>query len=164
MSVFSHTLVLKRAGFRHRRFPRRILHCIIRRSGFSRIRVLSSEALPQTLSLADSDFWSTVCETVRPRLSDRCPVCLSETLVYCGQMAGWIKMALGTEVGLGQDDIVLDRDPAPATDRGTAALSTFRPMSLVVKRQHLSVAILVQPSPLSHGTPIFGYNRLACDR
>ena len=32
--------------------------------------------------------------------------------VYCGQMAGWIKMPLGTEVGLGPGDIVLDADPA----------------------------------------------------
>jgi len=27
-------------------------------------------------------------------------------------MAGWIKMPLGTEVGLGPGDIVLDVDPA----------------------------------------------------
>jgi len=26
--------------------------------------------------------------------------------VYCGQTAGWIKMPLGTEVGLGPGDIV----------------------------------------------------------
>ena len=26
---------------------------------------------------------------------------------YCGQTAAWIKMSLGTEVGLGPDDIVL---------------------------------------------------------
>jgi len=31
--------------------------------------------------------------------------------VHCGQMAGWIKMPLGTEVGLGRGDIVLDGDP-----------------------------------------------------
>jgi len=30
--------------------------------------------------------------------------------VYCGQTAAWIKMPLGTEVGLGPDDIVLDGD------------------------------------------------------
>jgi len=34
-------------------------------------------------------FWATVCKTVRPMLSDRClsclSVCLSVTLVYCGQ-------------------------------------------------------------------------------
>jgi len=28
--------------------------------------------------------------------------------VYCGQTAGWIKMPLGTEVNLGQGDVVLD--------------------------------------------------------
>ena len=33
--------------------------------------------------------------------------------VYCGQTAGWIKMPLGMEVGLGPGDIVLDGDPAP---------------------------------------------------
>jgi len=38
---------------------------------------------------------------------------LSVTLVYCGQTVGWIKMPLGTEVGLGPGDIVLDGDPAP---------------------------------------------------
>jgi len=31
----------------------------------------------------------------------------------CGQTAGWIKVPLGTEVGLGPDDIALDGDPAP---------------------------------------------------
>ena len=34
--------------------------------------------------------------------------------VYCGQIAGWIKMPLGTEVGLGPSDIVLDGDSAPS--------------------------------------------------
>ena len=33
--------------------------------------------------------------------------------VYCGQMAGWIKMPLGTEVDLGAGHTVLDGDPAP---------------------------------------------------
>ena len=32
--------------------------------------------------------------------------------VYCGQTAGWIKMPLGTKVGLGQGHIVLDGDSA----------------------------------------------------
>ena len=40
-------------------------------------------------------FWATVCKTVCPMLSDHCPVCLSVTLVYCGQTVGWIKMKLG---------------------------------------------------------------------
>jgi len=35
--------------------------------------------------------------------------------VYCGQMARWIKMPLGAEVGLGPSDIVLDGDLAPPT-------------------------------------------------
>jgi len=38
--------------------------------------------------------------------------------VCSGQMAGWIKMPLGMEVGLGPGDIVLDGDPSP----------TFQPM------------------------------------
>ena len=45
-------------------------------------------------------FWATVvkqfalcCQTVQSVLS-----CLSVTLVYCGQMVGWIKMKLGTQV------------------------------------------------------------------
>ena len=33
--------------------------------------------------------------------------------VYCGQTAGWIKTALGKEVGLGPGHTVLDRDPDP---------------------------------------------------
>ena len=35
----------------------------------------------------------------------------SDVGVY--QTAGWIKMPLGTEVGLGPGDIVFDGDPAP---------------------------------------------------
>jgi len=31
--------------------------------------------------------------------------------VYCGQTAGWIKMALSMEVGLGPGHIVLDGEP-----------------------------------------------------
>jgi len=33
--------------------------------------------------------------------------------VCCGHMAGWIKMPLGREVGLGPSDFVLDGDAAP---------------------------------------------------
>jgi len=33
--------------------------------------------------------------------------------VHCGQMAGWSKMSLGMEVGLGRGNFVLDGDPAP---------------------------------------------------
>jgi len=38
--------------------------------------------------------------------------------VYCGQTAAWIKMPLGTELGLGPDDILLDGDPAPPRQKG----------------------------------------------
>ena len=36
--------------------------------------------------------------------------------VYCGQMAGWIKMPLGTEVNLDPGDIVLDGVAGSTTD------------------------------------------------
>jgi len=102
--------------------------------------------------IAVSEFWATVCKTIRPILSDRClsdcSVCLSVTLVHCGQTVRWVKIKLGMQVGLSPGQIVLDRDPAPTpTERGTAAptyeiyvcrlcLRPYnpRPMSIVVKR------------------------------
>jgi len=64
-----------------------------------------------------SSFWATVCKTVRPMLSARCPVLscpvLSVTFVHCGQTVGRIKMKLGTQVGLVPGHIVLGGDPAP---------------------------------------------------
>jgi len=47
--------------------------------------------------------------------------------VYCGQAAGWIRMPLGTEVGLGPAHIVLDGDPPK---RGVEALPLFGPCLL----------------------------------
>jgi len=44
--------------------------------------------------------------------------------VYCGQMAGWIKMSLGMEVGLSPGHVVLDGDPAPSK-RGTVPHPPF---------------------------------------
>ena len=38
--------------------------------------------------------------------------------VHCGQTAGWVKMTLCTEVGLGPGHIMLDGDPAPAPRKG----------------------------------------------
>ena len=46
-------------------------------------------------------------------------------------------MPLGTEVDLGPGHIVLDRDPAPPPERGTAARS-FRSISIVAKRSPIS--------------------------
>jgi len=55
-------------------------------------------------------------------LSDRCLSCpvlfLSETLVYCHQTVGWIKMPLGMQVGLGPGHTVLDGDPGPSPRKG----------------------------------------------
>jgi len=48
-------------------------------------------------------------------------------------------MLLGTEVGPGPGDIVLDGDPALRTERNTAA-PTFRPISIVAKRSPISAA------------------------
>jgi len=64
-----------------------------------------------------SSFSTTVCQMVRPMLSDGCavcPVCLSVLSVYCSQSVGWIKTKVGsgTEVGLGPGHIVLGCPPA----------------------------------------------------
>ena len=47
-----------------------------------------------------------------------CPVCLSVTLVYCGQTVGRIKMKLGMQVGLGPGHIVVDGNPASPPPNG----------------------------------------------
>jgi len=57
--------------------------------------------------------------------------------VYCAKMAGWIKMPLGMEVGVGRDHIVLNGDPAaPPQKKGHNPSPTpnFRPMFVVAKR------------------------------
>jgi len=62
-------------------------------------------------------------------LSDHCPVCLSVTLVYCGQTVRWIKTKLVTEVGLcpGHNVSALDGDPAlPLRCRPDVAKFSFR--------------------------------------
>ena len=66
------------------------LHCT-----FQQTLLLCSSHTPQ----ANGSYWATVCKMVHPMLLDHClscPVCLSVTLVHCGQMVGWIKMALGS--------------------------------------------------------------------
>jgi len=54
--------------------------------------------------------------------------------ICCGQMAGWTKMPLGTEVGLDPSNIVLDGDPAPAPQKRAEPPPNIRPMSIVAKR------------------------------
>jgi len=60
--------------------------------------------------------------------------------VYCGQVAGWMKTPLGTEVDRGSGHIVLDGGvPAPA--KGAQQVQqppSFRPMSIVATVAHLS--------------------------
>jgi len=45
-------------------------------------------------------------------------------------MAGWIKMALGVEVGLGSGHIVLDGDPAALTPKKGTEPPIFGPSLL----------------------------------
>jgi len=52
-----------------------------------------------------------------PQKGARAPQFSAKAHVYCGQTAGWIKMPLGMEVGLGPGHIVLDLDPTPPTKR-----------------------------------------------
>ena len=61
--------------------------------------------------------------------------------VYCGQTAGWIKMVLGMQLGLGLGLIVLDGDPAPLPIG--AYPPNFRPTSVAAKWLHESTCHLV---------------------
>jgi len=40
---------------------------------------------------------------------------VSETLMYCGQTVGWIKVKLGTQVSIGLGYIVLDGEQLPSS-------------------------------------------------
>jgi len=58
--------------------------------------------------------------------------------VYCGQMAGWMKTPLGTEVDLGPGHIVLDGVPPPAKGAQQLPPPSVRLMSIVATVAHLS--------------------------
>jgi len=60
--------------------------------------------------------------------------------VYCGQTAAWIKMSLGTEVGLGPGHIVLDGDLAAPSPKEAKQPPTFRSKSIVAKRSPISAS------------------------
>jgi len=62
--------------------------------------------------------------------------------VCCGQMAGRIKMQLGTEVGLSPRHTVLDGDPAPSSSP-KGHTPNFPPMHVVAKRLDRSRCHLV---------------------
>ena len=53
--------------------------------------------------------------------------------VSYGQMAGWIRIPLRTEVGLGPGDIVLDGNPPPPQKGAQQPSPTFLPMFIVAK-------------------------------
>jgi len=96
-----------------------------------------------TLQLCTSThFGATVCKTVRPMLSDRCPVCLSVlsvTLMCCGQKVGRIKMKLGVQVGRPRPRPQCVRWGPSFPSKGAQPLS-FWPVSIVAKRSPISAA------------------------
>jgi len=105
-------------------------------------------------------------------LPDRCLSCLSVcpvlsvTLVYFGQTAGWIKMKLGTQVGLGRGHIVLDGDPAHPPPKGhnpqfsahiccgqTAGWIKM-PLGMMVYLGPVDIVLVGEPAPpRKRGTP-----------
>ena len=90
----------------------------------ARVHHLGTTELSPTLR---ANFRRPLQVTVRTMLRDHCPVCLSVTFMYCGQTAVWIKMPLGTDVGLGPGNIVSHGDPAPPTEWGTTAPPLYGP-------------------------------------
>jgi len=58
--------------------------------------------------------------------------------VRCGQTAGWSKMRLGMEVGLGPDDIVLDEGWLPPPKKKGHGPLFFGPCLLWPMVAHLS--------------------------
>jgi len=62
--------------------------------------------------------------------------------VYRGQTAGWIKMALGTEVGLEPCHIVLDGDIAPLPEhRKFSPRSLVKPLSLLNETKEAAITL-----------------------
>jgi len=78
-----------------------------------------------------------------------CPKFLAR--VCYGQMAGWIKVPLGTEVGFGPGYIVLDRDPAPPPKKGQSR-PHYLAMSVVAKQLDGSRSQLVWRYTSAQGT------------
>jgi len=99
---------------------------------------------------------------VHPVLRDRCAVCLSVMLMYCHQTAGWIKMPLGTQIGLGPGDIVLDGNPA-SHGKGHSSPPILRSMSIVTKWLDLSGWHLVLPRKGAQQPPHFAVH-VHCDQ
>jgi len=99
-------------------------------------------------------------------------VCLSVTLLYCGQTVGWIQMKLGTQVGPGSRHIVLDGDPAPPPPKrhnpqfsadiccgqiaGWINMPLGREVGVGPGHTVLGGAQLSPPQKKGHSRPIFG--------
>jgi len=67
-----------------------------------------------------------------PKRAQRRPPPQFSAHICCDQTTGWIKMPLGTEVGLGQRHIVLDGEPASSPIRGShPQFPNFRPIYLL---------------------------------
>jgi len=72
----------------------------------------------------------------------------------CGQIAGWIKMPLGMEIGLGPGDCVSWGPSSSSPKRGQSPLPNFRLMSIVAKRLHGSRRYLARRWALVQTTSI----------
>ena len=79
-----------------------------------------------------SFFGRPFLKTVRPMLSDRSLSCLSVTLVYYSQTIGWIKMKLGTHVGLGPATLCYMGTHLRTPPKGHST-PNFWPISVVAK-------------------------------
>ena len=79
-------------------------------------------------------FWGGPLTVTVRLLREHCHVC---TVCNVGETVGWIRISLGTEVGLGSGDIVLDGGTSCPTARGTAA-PNFQVTSIVSKRSPIA--------------------------
>jgi len=100
-----------------------------RRSCVTKVRV---SALYMYLDLDRLDRWGPSSSPKRGRIPQ------FSAHVYCGQTAAWINMPLGTDVGLGPDDIVLDADPATTSPKGSGAPSPIFGPCLLWPRSPIS--------------------------
>ena len=80
--------------------------------------------------------------------------------VYCGQMAEWMNMPLGTEVDLGIGHILLDVVQA-VHERGTAA-PLFSPMSIVATVAHLTYCRALVSQQIGLTRPMPCYSAYTC--
>ena len=84
-------------------------------------RIISLQCNNMQSTLSQTTSFQSICYRGTPQLRRRCvrqgpqlPSPNFSAHVRCGQTAGWTKMLLGMEVGLGPGDFVLDGDSCPA--------------------------------------------------